>query len=39
MGILNDYKVMVDLLRTALDILIDSIHNKIIDEISGFYFA
>jgi hypothetical protein len=37
-GILEDDMVLVDLLRPTSDILIDDIHNEIVDGISLFYF-
>jgi hypothetical protein len=37
--VISDNMVLVDLLRPALDILIDYIPDEVIDGISGFYFA
>jgi hypothetical protein len=37
-GILEEDMILVDLLRLALDILIEDIHDKIIDRISLFCF-
>jgi hypothetical protein len=39
MGILKDDMILVDLLRLAMDILIEDIHNKIMDRIAEFSYS
>jgi len=37
-GVLDDDMVLLDLLEPALDLLIDDLHDEIIDGISFYYF-